>query len=135
MATTTNNSAPVRRRRSEGIADTSEDVSVAGQGAERIAETKDKMVTVSIERDFMLTSDDHKPVHYKKGIDEMPLSHAKHWFAVNAGGVRLYTGRRAAAPEESAPQEAVMPPKGDPDKIKELSTAIRMGVDLTPKPH
>jgi hypothetical protein len=117
------------RRRSPALAITEDDISPAGQGAAAVAAREDKMVLVSIERDFTLTDDNHKPVHYKKGVDEMPLSHAKHWFAINAGGVRLHVPKRVAKTVELAPLEPQTPPKGDPAKILDVSPELRLGLD------
>lgn len=122
------------RRRSAALAGSdADDISPAGLAKIDAAGTKDKMVMVSIARDFTLTGDDHKPVHYKAGIDTMPLSHANHWFAINAGGVKLYTKRRADADavkaQEDVAPSAVLPPKGDPDKMPSPSPDLRLGVD------
>lgn len=116
------------RRRSQLLADNDNDVSPAGQAAEREQEPE-KMVTVSIARDFTLTGDDHKPIEYKAGIDEMPLSHANHWFAKNAGGVTLYVPRRSRGTAQVEDQEPTMPPKGDPTKIPDF--AVQLGIDNT----
>lgn len=120
--------AVVQRQRRKAFADSIEDVSAAGQGAERLKEVEDKMVLVEIERDFTLTADDHVPHHYKKGVDEMPLSHAKHWWAKAAGGVKLYIGKRATKEQRAAAlahntDGPVVVPQPDPDK---LPSAVEM---------
>lgn len=46
-------------------------------------------VTVTIPKNFSLTLDDHSQVHYKAGVDEMPLEHATHWYS-QAMGVEVY---------------------------------------------
>lgn len=112
------------RRRTFALADEDTDVSTAAQGAERLAAADpDKMVTVEIAKSFNLTLDDGREVHYKAGLDEMPLSHATHWFAKAAGGVKLYLGRRATPEQQQLAklQETASdkPPAGDPEKIKE----------------
>ncbi len=48
----------------------------------------DDFVTVLIPKDFKFTTDDGKMVEYKAGIDEMPRSHAGHWFS-KAQGVEI----------------------------------------------
>lgn len=124
--------AATKPRRRITAGNDEEDVSPAGQGVVRTEDVPDKMVTVRIERDFTLTGDDHKPIQYKAGVDEMPLSHANHWFAKNAGGVTLYVGRRprvSDAGEQKPVVEPTMPPKGDPSKMPELSADMRLGND------
>lgn len=111
------------RRRTFALADEDTDVSVQGQSAARLsAADPDKIVTVNIARNFILTQDDGREVRYQAGIDEMPLSHALHWFAKAAGGVTLYLGRRATAEQQQlANMQAAAsdkPPLGDPEKIK-----------------
>lgn len=63
---------------------------IAAQSAEP-AEPQDdgKPVTVKIPRDFILTLDDHTQRRYSAGVDEMPLSHANHWYAKTMG-VEIY---------------------------------------------
>jgi len=51
---------------------------------------KEKMVTVTVPRAYKLRVDDHIEVPYKAGIQEMPESHANHWWSVN-NGVEVYT--------------------------------------------
>jgi len=48
-----------------------------------------ELVTVLIPKDFRLTLDNHSPVEYKAGIDEMPVEHLNHWY-VRAQGVEAY---------------------------------------------
>jgi hypothetical protein len=43
------------------------------------------LVTVLIPRAYNFTQEDHKVVHYKSGIEEMPRSHAEHWFSKGMG--------------------------------------------------
>jgi len=49
----------------------------------------EQVVTVTIPKDFTLMSDSGIPHEYKAGIDEMPVSHANHWWA-KAQGVEIY---------------------------------------------
>jgi hypothetical protein len=49
----------------------------------------EKIVTVTSPRAFRFRVDDHTEVQYKAGIQEMPESHAKHWWSVN-NGVEIY---------------------------------------------
>ncbi len=62
----------------------------AAAAAEVAVAVDDPVVTVLIARDFILTLDDHVKVSYKAGIDEMPKSHAEHWWSKNHGGVEIY---------------------------------------------
>lgn len=50
---------------------------------------KGSKVTVMIPKDFSLTLVNHTQVHYKVGVDEMPLEHAQHWYS-KAMGVEIY---------------------------------------------
>lgn len=132
VATQTTPGARPRRR---AFADTPEDVSPAGQGAVRLAEKEDEdpMVMVTITRDFKLTSDDHVVHEYRAGTDEMPLSHAKHWFARNAGGVKLLVGRRATA-EQKALAEQVNKDEGTPARPPDADPKALAAVDQTTVP-
>lgn len=66
---------------------------IAGQSPEDAAPEDDgKSVTVRIPRDFILTLDDHTQTKYSAGVDEMPLSHANHWYAKTMG-VEIYKSR------------------------------------------
>lgn len=49
----------------------------------------DARVTVKIPKNYSLTLENHQQVHYKAGIDEMPLNHAEHWYS-KAMGVEVY---------------------------------------------
>lgn len=53
-----------------------------------------KTVTVRIPRDFSLTLADFTQVHYKVGVDEMPIEHATHWYSV-ASGVEIYDSKKS----------------------------------------
>lgn len=44
-------------------------------------------VTVTVPKAFNLRVDDHTVVPYKAGVQEMPLEHAQHWWAVKNGVV------------------------------------------------
>lgn len=85
---TTQDATPARRKIE--VADPPASALIAGAPSE--PEESGKIVTVKIPRDFRLTLDSHHEVHYKAGIDEMPLEHALHWFA-QANGVEVYRGR------------------------------------------
>lgn len=50
-------------------------------------------VTVMIPKDFSLTLVNHTQVHYKVGVDEMPLEHAEHWYS-KAMGVEIYDPKK-----------------------------------------
>lgn len=54
---------------------------------------EDPMVTAIIPKAFWLQLDHEKKVHYPQGTQEMPTSHADHWFA-RANGVVKYTGKK-----------------------------------------
>jgi len=54
-----------------------------------------EMVTVRIPRNFTLTLDDHTQVHYKAGIDEMPIEHAEHWYS-KVHEVEIYDPKKAS---------------------------------------
>ena len=47
-------------------------------------------VTVVVPKSFVLTLDDHTPVQYHAGVQEMSVDHASHWFA-RAQGVKVYS--------------------------------------------
>lgn len=57
---------------------------------EASATAQEEWVTAIVPTRFTLTLDSHKPVEYEAGVQEMPLSHASHWFA-RARGVKVYT--------------------------------------------
>lgn len=134
-----------RRRRSNALADSDLDITPGGQTKRPVSRVDpNKIVMVEIERPFTLTLDDHRPVHYDAGIDEMPYGHATHWWA-KAHGVKLYVGKRAT-PEQQAMADAQAaasskPPEPDPDKLpkndvdlKAMSALdVRGNVDLTAK--
>lgn len=66
---------------------------IAGQSPEaEEAQESGKSVTVKIPRDFILTLDDHTQRKYSAGVDEMPVSHANHWYAKTMG-VEIYKSR------------------------------------------
>ncbi len=50
----------------------------------------EQVVTVMIPKDFTLHADNGVPYQYKAGIDEMPISHANHWWAKQSNGVEIY---------------------------------------------
>lgn len=56
--------------------------------AEKLA-AKD-LVTVVIPKSFNLMLDTHEVVRYVDGVQEMPRSHAEHWYS-KVNGVRIYT--------------------------------------------
>lgn len=118
-----------RRQRSGAVGDTETDLQTEVRlrmeanrdKAEAELAVDDKMVTVVIEKDYTLILDNHREVRYKAGIDEMPLSHAKHWWSKNAGGVKLYVGRRKPAKEAEVVDTApATPPAPDPEKLAAL---------------
>lgn len=47
-------------------------------------------VTVVVPKAYQLTLDDHSPVRYEMGTQEMPVNHAAHWFS-RAMGVKVYS--------------------------------------------
>jgi hypothetical protein len=49
---------------------------------------KVEMVSVSVPRLFHLTDDENQRHTYSPGIQDMPLDHAKHWYA-EANGVEI----------------------------------------------
>lgn len=57
--------------------------------AEFVDEDKEEKVTVTIPNTFDLTLDTGRVIRYKAGVDEMPISHATHWFSKNRG-VEIY---------------------------------------------
>lgn len=46
-------------------------------------------VTATVPKDFILNVTHDLRVHYKAGVQEMPLDHAEHWWA-KANGVKVY---------------------------------------------
>ena len=54
--------------------------------------SSEEMVTVVIPKDFTLTLDDQTLHPYPAGVQEMPRSHASHWFS-KAQGVVEYKGK------------------------------------------
>jgi hypothetical protein len=54
----------------------------------------DDLVTVVVPRAFTLTRDDHTPVAFPAGIQEMPRAYAAHWYA-QACGVVIYEPKKA----------------------------------------
>jgi hypothetical protein len=50
-------------------------------------------VTVMIPKNFSLTLEDHSQVHYKAGVDEMPVEHAEHWYT-KAMGVEIHDPKK-----------------------------------------
>jgi len=46
---------------------------------------EEEKVTVIIPVDFRLTLDNGSEVHYKAGVDEMPVSHVNHWWSKAQG--------------------------------------------------
>ena len=54
---------------------------------------QDDLVTVTVQKAFVLTLDTHQKVPYGSGIQEMPREHADHWWAV-ANGVQQYKAKK-----------------------------------------
>lgn len=52
--------------------------------------TADDSITVVVPKPFILNADDGKQHTYQAGTQEMPRSHAEHWWSV-ANGVAVYT--------------------------------------------
>jgi len=52
-----------------------------------------EMVTAIVPVAFDLTLDNGKPVRYESGTQEMPLSHATHWYS-RARGVTIYQPKK-----------------------------------------
>lgn len=46
-------------------------------------------VTVIVPKDYTLVLDDHSPVKYSRGTQEMPVDHLNHWWSA-ANGVTKY---------------------------------------------
>lgn len=81
-------SAPATRVRATRVRQVeSLDEAPAAESAQ--VETEEK-VTVIIPADYRLTLDNSAEVHYKAGVDEMPVSHANHWWS-KAQGVKVHT--------------------------------------------
>lgn len=53
--------------------------------------TTEELVTAIVPKSFKLTLDDHTQVQYHAGTQDMPRSHAEHWFS-GAMGVEIYEG-------------------------------------------
>jgi hypothetical protein len=74
-------------------------INTAAQIASQSAEVQQpvesgKTVTVRIPKNFSLTLADFTQVHYKVGVDEMPIEHATHWYSV-ASGVEIYDSKKS----------------------------------------
>jgi hypothetical protein len=91
--------APARRAPSASTSDIADSGEIVEQtNPDLIALRKpttaqeDELVTVVVPKAFMLTLDDHTPIAYAAGTQEMPVSHAAHWFA-RAHGVKVYVAK------------------------------------------
>ena len=56
------------------------------------------LITVTVPVKFHLTLDTHDVVQYQPGVQEMPRTHAEHWYA-KANGVVVYQKQGEAAKE------------------------------------
>lgn len=64
---------------------------VAGYIESQRPEVADEVtVTVTVAKAFKLRIDHHSIFDYQPGVQEMPLSHADHWYS-KANGVKIYT--------------------------------------------
>ena len=61
----------------------------AGDGDVSVEVDSEDTVTVVVPKAFTLTLDSGKPIPYNVGTQEMPLSHATHWWS-RAQGVTIY---------------------------------------------
>ncbi len=88
---TSTTSAPPPASNTTNIEDSAEVVErTEGDKVNLTAATpRNDMVTAIVPKAFMLTLDDHTEVHIAAGTQELPHSHATHWFA-RAQGVKVY---------------------------------------------
>lgn len=59
---------------------------------------KDDLVKVTVPKAFRLTVDGHRTIEYPAGIQDMPASHADHWFT-KAVGVNVIPPTKKSAEE------------------------------------
>ena len=63
----------------------------ADEAAKQAEEAGEEMVMATVTKAFRLTLDSYREVVYEPGVQEMPRSHAEHWYA-KANGVKLPRG-------------------------------------------
>jgi hypothetical protein len=82
--------AQVATRSRRVVSNVLANASGAAEHAEAMSTTKmEDMVIVTVPNPFKLTLDDHTPVEYGSGVQEMPHEHANHWFS-KAQGVTVF---------------------------------------------
>lgn len=77
-----------KAKNSEVSDDASQDSNQIDAEAAKPAEGE-VLVTATVPKAFKLRIDNHVIVDYKPGVQEMPLSHAEHWYS-KANGVQVY---------------------------------------------
>lgn len=63
----------------------------AEQAADAAEQAGEELVMATVVKPFRLTLDNYREVVYEPGVQEMPRSHADHWYA-KANGVKLPRG-------------------------------------------